>query len=175
MIAFALAVIVIYLVLAAQFESFRDPLIIMMSVPLSIFGAIIPLNLGLGTLNIYTQVGLITLIGLITKHGILLVEFANQQREMHGLDRFEAIVASAKVRLRPILMTTAAMSLGVVPLIVASGAGAAARYSMGLVIFTGVIIGTMFTLFVVPMFYTFIAAKELAHDDEAEAARPEPA
>ncbi|HRP77616.1 MAG TPA: efflux RND transporter permease subunit [Aquamicrobium sp.] len=175
MIAFALAVIVIYLVLAAQFESFRDPLIIMMSVPLSIFGAIIPLNLGLGTLNIYTQVGLITLIGLITKHGILLVEFANQQREMHGLDRFEAIVASAKVRLRPILMTTAAMSLGVVPLIVASGAGAAARYSMGLVIFTGVIIGTMFTLFVVPMFYTFIAAKELAHDDEAEVARPEPA
>lgn len=170
MIAFALAVIVIYLVLAAQFESFRDPLIIMMSVPLSIFGAIIPLNLGLGTLNIYTQVGLITLIGLITKHGILLVEFANQQREEHGLDRFEAIVASAKVRLRPILMTTAAMSLGVVPLIIASGAGAAARYSMGLVIFTGVIVGTMFTLFVVPMFYTFIARKELAHDDEAEVA-----
>ncbi len=166
MIAFALAVVVIYLVLAAQFESFRDPLIIMMSVPLSIFGAIIPLNLGLGTLNIYTQVGLITLIGLITKHGILLVEFANQQREMHGLDRFEAIVASAKVRLRPILMTTAAMSLGVVPLIIASGAGAAARYSMGLVIFTGVIIGTMFTLFVVPMFYTFIARKEIAHDED---------
>src|SRR5690606_17769421 len=120
LIAFALAVVVIYLVLAAQFESFRDPLIILMSVPLSIFGAIIPLNLGLGTLNIYTQVGLITLIGRITKHGILLVEFANQQREMHGLDRFEAIVASAKVRLRPILMTTAAMSHGVVPLIVAS-------------------------------------------------------
>ncbi|MCO5147312.1 MAG: efflux RND transporter permease subunit [Aquamicrobium sp.] len=166
MIAFGLAVIVIYLVLAAQFESFRDPLIIMMSVPLSIFGAIVPLNLGLGTLNIYTQVGLITLIGLITKHGILLVEFANQQREIHGLDRFEAIVASAKVRLRPILMTTAAMSLGVVPLIIASGAGAAARYSMGLVIFTGVIIGTMFTLFVVPMFYTFIARKEIAHDED---------
>lgn len=166
MIAFALAVVVIYLVLAAQFESFRDPLIIMMSVPLSIFGAVVPLNLGLGTLNIYTQVGLITLIGLITKHGILMVEFANQQREAHGLDRFEAIVASAKVRLRPILMTTAAMSLGVVPLIIASGAGAAARYSMGLVIFTGVIVGTMFTLFVVPMFYTFIARKELAHDED---------
>jgi len=172
MIAFALAVVVIYLVLAAQFESFRDPLIIMMSVPLSIFGAIIPLNLGLGTLNIYTQVGLITLIGLITKHGILLVEFANQQREEHGLDAFEGIVASAKVRLRPILMTTAAMSLGVVPLIVASGAGAAARYSMGLVIFTGVIVGTMFTLFVVPMFYTFISRKEMAHgeDDVPQAA-----
>jgi len=163
MIAFALAVIVIYLVLAAQFESFRDPLIIMMSVPLSIFGAIVPLNIGLGTLNIYTQVGLITLIGLITKHGILMVEFANQQREQHGLDRFEAIVASAKTRLRPILMTTAAMSLGVVPLIIAAGAGAAARYSMGLVIFTGILVGTLFTLFVVPMFYTFISRKELVH------------
>ncbi len=161
-IAFAAAIVVIYLVLAAQFESFRDPLIIMMSVPLCIFGAMLPLNLGLGTLNIYTQVGLITLIGLITKHGILLVEFANQQRELHGLNRRDAIVASAKVRLRPILMTTAAMALGVVPLIVSSGAGAAARYSMGLVIFTGILIGTMFTLFVVPMFYTLISRRELA-------------
>jgi multidrug efflux pump len=173
LIAFALAVVVIYLVLAAQFESFRDPLIIMMSVPLSIFGAIVPLNLGLGTLNIYTQVGLITLIGLITKHGILLVEFANQQRELHGLTRREAIVASAKVRLRPILMTTAAMALGVVPLIIASGAGAAARYSMGLVIFSGVLVGTVFTLFVVPMFYTFISRKELVRHEPLEpAARP---
>ncbi|WP_322416661.1 efflux RND transporter permease subunit [Mesorhizobium huakuii] len=163
LIAFAAAVIVIYLVLAAQFESFRDPLIIMMAVPLSIFGAIVPLNLGLGTLNIYTQVGLITLIGLITKHGILLVEFANQQREAHGMRRRDAIIASAKVRLRPILMTTAAMALGVVPLITSSGAGAAARYSMGLVIFTGILVGTMFTLFVVPMFYTFIASKDLPH------------
>ncbi|WP_404925520.1 efflux RND transporter permease subunit [Mesorhizobium sp. ORM16] len=161
LIAFGAAVIVIYLVLAAQFESFRDPLIIMMAVPLSIFGAIVPLNLGLGTLNIYTQVGLITLIGLITKHGILLVEFANQQREIHGMRRRDAIIASAKVRLRPILMTTAAMALGVVPLITSSGAGAAARYSMGLVIFTGILVGTMFTLFVVPMFYTFIASKDL--------------
>ncbi|TWH01239.1 multidrug efflux pump [Mesorhizobium sp. J18] len=163
LIAFMLAVVVIYLVLAAQFESFRDPLIIMMTVPLSIFGAVVPLNIGLGTLNIYTQVGLITLVGLITKHGILLVEFANQQREERGLSRREAIVASAKVRLRPILMTTAAMSLGVVPLIIATGAGAAARYSMGLVIFTGILIGTMFTLFVVPMFYTFISRKEIVH------------
>ncbi|RWA68854.1 efflux RND transporter permease subunit [Mesorhizobium sp.] len=163
LIAFAAAVIVIYLVLAAQFESFRDPLIIMMAVPLSIFGAIVPLNIGLGTLNIYTQVGLITLIGLITKHGILLVEFANQQREIHGMRRRDAIIASAKVRLRPILMTTAAMALGVVPLIISSGAGAAARYSMGLVIFTGILVGTMFTLFVVPMFYTFIAGKDLPH------------
>lgn len=163
LIAFAAAVVVIYLVLAAQFESFRDPLIIMMAVPLSIFGAIVPLNIGLGTLNIYTQVGLITLIGLITKHGILLVEFANQQREAHGMRRRDAIIASAKVRLRPILMTTAAMALGVVPLIISSGAGAAARYSMGLVIFTGILVGTMFTLFVVPMFYTFIASKDLPH------------
>jgi multidrug efflux pump len=170
LIAFALAVVVIYLVLAAQFESFRDPLIIMMSVPLSIFGAIVPLNIGLGTLNIYTQVGLITLIGLITKHGILLVEFANQQREEHGLDRRQAIVAAAKVRLRPILMTTAAMALGVLPLILAEGAGAAARYSMGLVIFSGILIGTTFTLFVVPMFYTLISREELA----PKAERPDP-
>ncbi|PSM17980.1 MULTISPECIES: efflux RND transporter permease subunit [Nitratireductor] len=166
LLAFGLALIVIYLVLAAQFESFRDPFIIMMSVPLSIFGAIVPLNLGLGTLNIYTQVGLITLIGLITKHGILLVEFANQQRHEHGLDRFAAIIASAKVRLRPILMTTAAMALGVVPLITAQGAGAAARYSMGLVIFSGILVGTLFTLFVVPMFYTLITRRELAPEPE---------
>jgi multidrug efflux pump len=173
-IAFALAIVVIYLVLAAQFESFRDPLIILMSVPLSIFGAILPLNIGLSTLNIYTQVGLITLIGLITKHGILLVEFANQQREANGLDRRAAIIASAKVRLRPILMTTAAMSLGVVPLILASGAGAAARYAMGLVIFSGLIIGTAFTLFVVPMFYTFIASREISarHGGAEGAAQP---
>jgi len=169
LVAFVLAVVVIYLVLSAQFESFRNPLIIMMSVPLSIFGAIVPLNLGLGTLNIYTQVGLITLIGLITKHGILLVEFANQQRESRGLSRREAIVASARVRLRPILMTTAAMSLGVVPLITASGAGAAARYSMGLVIFSGILVGTMFTLFVVPMFYTFLARRDVAREAEAPA------
>ncbi len=167
LIAFALAIVVIYLVLAAQFESFRDPLIILMSVPLSIFGAIVPLNIGLGTLNIYTQVGMITLIGLITKHGILIVEFANQQRREHGMNRRQAVVAAAKVRLRPILMTTAAMSLGVVPLILAAGAGAAARYSMGLVIFTGILVGTMFTLFVVPMFYTLISAKTLAEGQHA--------
>ncbi|MFC6489374.1 efflux RND transporter permease subunit [Nitratireductor sp. GCM10026969] len=170
LIAFVLAVVIIYLVLAAQFESFRDPLIILMSVPLSIFGAMLPLNLGLGTLNIYTQVGLITLIGLITKHGILLVEFANQQREHHGMRRRDAIVASARVRLRPILMTTGAMSLGVVPLITASGAGAAARYSMGLVIFTGILVGTLFTLFVVPMFYTYISSKDVPEQAE----KPDP-
>ncbi len=166
LLAFAAAIVVIYLVLAAQFESFRDPFIILMSVPLSIFGAIVPLNLGLGTLNIYTQVGLITLIGLITKHGILLVEFANQARRTRGLSRREAIVAAAKVRLRPILMTTAAMALGVIPLIIASGAGAAARYSVGLVIFSGITVGTIFTLFVVPAFYTLISRAEMAKPAE---------
>jgi multidrug efflux pump len=162
LLAFAAALVVIYLVLAAQFESFRDPFIIMMSVPLSIFGAVLPLYLGLGTLNIYTQVGLITLIGLITKHGILMVEFANQQRE-HGLSRRRAIVAAAKTRLRPILMTTAAMALAVVPLIIAEGAGAAARQAMGLVIFTGLLVGTIFTLFVVPMFYSLISRSDAAY------------
>jgi multidrug efflux pump len=156
LIAFGLAVIIIYLVLAAQFESFRDPLIIMLTVPLSIFGALVPLNIGLATLNIYTQVGLITLVGLITKHGILMVQFANQQREQ-GLSKHDAIVEGARVRLRPILMTTAAMVLGVMPLIIASGAGAKARFSIGLVIAAGMAIGTLFTLFVLPMFYTFIA------------------
>ncbi len=173
LIAFALAVVVIYLVLAAQFESFRDPLIIMMSVPLSIFGAIVPLNLGLGTLNIYTQVGLITLVGLITKHGILMVEFANAQREEHGMSKREAIVEAAKERLRPILMTTAAMVLGVSPLIVAEGAGAAARYSIGLVICSGMSVGTLFTLFVVPMFYMYIGHPDKPVSAEDGAARAE--
>lgn len=168
-VAFVLAIVVIYLVLAAQFESFRDPLIILMSVPLSMFGAIVPLNLGLDTLNIYTQVGLITLIGLITKHGILMVEFANQIRREEGLGRLDGIIRSASVRLRPILMTTAATALGVVPLMLAAGSGAAARFSIGLVIFSGLLIGTLFTLFVVPMFYTFISPAELAKAAERPA------
>jgi multidrug efflux pump len=138
-----------------------------MSVPLSIFGALIPLNIGLGTLNIYTQVGLITLIGLITKHGILMVQFAEQLRAT-GVPRLEAIIHAAGVRLRPILMTTAAMVLGVVPLITASGAGASARYSIGLVIATGMAVGTMFTLFVVPMFYTYIAESDAAKKKDLE-------
>jgi multidrug efflux pump len=168
LIAFGLAIVVIYLVLAAQFESFRDPLIIMLTVPLSIFGALVPLNLGVATLNIYTQVGLITLIGLITKHGILMVEFANQQRE-HGVPKRQAIVEAARVRLRPVLMTTAAMVMGVVPLIIASGAGAKARFSIGLVIAAGMAIGTLFTLFVLPMFYTFIARRDEPRRIEAHA------
>ncbi len=174
LIAFAAALVVIYLLLAAQFESFRDPLIIMMSVPLSIFGAILPLNLGLGSLNIYTQVGLITLIGIITKHGILLVEFANQ-RQAAGLTVREAIVESAKVRLRPILMTTAALALAVVPLMVAAGAGAAARQAMGLVIFSGLMVGTFFTLFVVPMFYTYISRPRNTPDAHTALAAAAPA
>jgi multidrug efflux pump len=157
LLAFGAALVVIYLVLAAQFESFRDPFIILMSVPLSIFGAMLPLFFGASTLNIYTQVGLITLIGLITKHGILMVEFANQQREEHGLSRRQAIVAAAKTRLRPILMTTAAMVVAMVPLLLATGAGAQSRFNIGLVIAAGMTLGTLFTLFVVPVFYTYIA------------------
>lgn len=167
LIAFGLAIVVIYLVLAAQFESFRDPLIIMLTVPLSIFGALVPLNIGISTLNIYTQVGLITLIGLITKHGILMVQFANQQRA-NGLPKRQAIIEAGRVRLRPILMTTAAMVMGVVPLIVASGAGAKARFSIGLVIAAGMSIGTLFTLFVLPMFYTYIARSDAAPAPEPE-------
>ncbi len=162
LIAFGLAVVVIYLVLAAQFESFRDPLIIMMAVPLSIFGALVPLNMGLSTINIYTQVGLITLVGLITKHGILMVQFANQLRETRGLSKQEAIIEAAQIRLRPILMTTAAMVLGVMPLILSTGAGAKARFSIGLVIAAGMGIGTIFTLFVVPMFYTLLSSRQRA-------------
>lgn len=178
LLAFALAVVVIYLVLAATFESFRDPLIIMMAVPLSLFGATLFLNLGLGTINIYTEVGLITLVGLITKHGILMVQFANQQRELRGLDRRAAIIEAARIRLRPILMTTFAMVLGVLPLILSSGAGAKARFSMGLVIATGMSIGTVFTLFVVPMFYTFLSSRTRSvggSRETATAAAPHPA
>lgn len=159
--AFVLAILVIYLVLAAQFESFRDPFIILMSVPLAIFGVIAPLNVGLGTLNIYTQIGMIALIGIITKHGILLVEFANQQRHELGLSREAGMVQAARLRLRPILMTTIATAVGVVPLMTADGAGAAARFAMGLVIFSGITVGTLFTLFIVPTVYTLISPKDM--------------
>ncbi|MBA2657932.1 MAG: efflux RND transporter permease subunit [Tatlockia sp.] len=156
--AFFLAIIVIFLVLAAQYESFRDPLIVLISVPMSICGALIPLNLGAASINIYTQVGLITLIGLISKHGILIVDFANQlQRDKH-LDRRAAVEEAAAIRLRPILMTTAAMVFGVLPLLLASGAGAVSRFDIGLVISSGLLIGTGFTLFVVPTMYTYLAA-----------------
>lgn len=151
------ATIIVFLVLAAQFESFRDPVVILVSVPMALFGALLFINLGLASLNIYTQVGLVTLMGLISKHGILIVQFANELQRS-GLSKREALEQAAAVRLRPILMTTAAMVLGVVPLVVASGAGAAGRHAMGLVIFTGLSIGTLFTLFVVPSMYMFLAA-----------------
>ncbi|SBO12935.1 Efflux pump membrane transporter BepE [Vibrio mediterranei] len=154
---FALALIIIYLVLAAQFESFKDPLVVLTSVPLSIFGAMIPLYLGLDTLNIYTEVGLVTLIGLISKHGILIVEFANQTQAEFGGDKIAAVKKAAAERLRPVLMTTAAMVIGVVPLLTAAGAGAESRFSIGLVITVGMSVGTLFTLFVVPTVYTFLA------------------
>ena len=154
---FGFALIIIFLALSAQFESFRDPLIILVSVPMSIAGALIFIALGIGgaTLNIYTEVGLVTLMGLISKHGILIVEFANNKQK-EGLSKREAIESAASIRLRPILMTTAAMVLGVLPLIFATGAGAVSRFNIGLVIATGIAIGTLFTLFVVPAVYLAI-------------------
>lgn len=165
---FLFALIIIYLSLAALFNSFVDPVIILVSVPMSLAGALIFINVGIGgaSINIYTQVGLVTLMGLVSKHGILMVEVANELRAM-GRNRTEAIIEAASIRLRPILMTTAAMVLGVVPLITASGAGAVSRFNMGLVIATGLSIGTLFTLFVVPVAYALIAHR--GHASTAEA------
>jgi multidrug efflux pump len=161
---FAFALIIIFLALAALFESFRDPLTILISVPMSIAGALVFINIGIGgaSLTIYTEVGLVTLMGLISKHGILMVEVANEEQAA-GKTKREAIVAAAGIRLRPILMTTAAMVLGVIPLILATGAGAASRFDMGLVIAAGLSIGTIFTLFVVPAVYMAIAARHRTH------------
>ncbi|MHB1666557.1 efflux RND transporter permease subunit [Thiomonas sp.] len=170
-LTFGFALVIIFLALAAQFESFRDPIIILVSVPMAISGALLFINLGIGgaSLNIYTEVGLVTLIGLISKHGILIVEFANNlQRE--GRTKREAIEHAAGMRLRPILMTTAAMVLGVVPLITATGAGAVSRFNMGLVIATGLSIGTLFTLFVVPAMYMMLGADH-SHEARAKALR----
>jgi len=156
-ITFFFALIIIFLVLAAQFESLRDPLVIMISVPMAISGALLPLFFGVATINIYTQVGLVTLIGLISKHGILMVAFARDLQINEGLDRRAAIEMAARVRLRPILMTTAAMVTGLIPLLLATGAGAASRFSIGLVVVAGMSIGTLFTLFVLPAVYVAIA------------------
>ncbi|MCX2688365.1 MexW/MexI family multidrug efflux RND transporter permease subunit [Pseudomonas sp. DCB_AW] len=155
--AFLAALVVIYLVLAAQYESLVDPLIILVTVPLSMCGALLPLALGWATLNIYTQIGLVTLIGLISKHGILMVEFANEIQVRDNLDRAAAIMRAAQIRLRPVLMTTAAMTFGVIPLLFASGAGANSRFGLGVVIVCGMLIGTLFTLFVLPAIYTWLA------------------
>jgi multidrug efflux pump len=149
---FLMALAFIYLVLAAQFESFRDPLMIMVSVPLSMTGALLALWLTGGTLNVYSQIGLVTLIGLITKHGILIVDFANKQQQ-EGVERMAAIIEASRLRLRPILMTTAAMILGAIPLALASGAGAESRQQIGWVIVGGMSLGTLLTLFVVPCVY----------------------
>lgn len=156
-ITFGLALAIIYLVLAAQFESFRDPLVILVTVPLSICGALIPLFLGFSSMNIYTQVGLVTLIGLISKHGILIVEFANQLQREKGMALREAVEASAAIRLRPVLMTTAAMVFAMIPLLLAQGAGAVSRFDIGMVIASGLTIGTLFTLFVLPAVYLAVA------------------
>ena len=161
-ITFVFALIIIFLVLAAQFESLRDPLVILVSVPMSICGAMMPLFFGLASMNIYTQVGLVTLIGLISKHGILMVAFANELQVSERLDRRRAIEQAARVRLRPILMTTAAMVVGLIPLLTASGAGAASRFSIGVVVVAGMSIGTLFTLFVLPAVYTVLAKDHLA-------------
>ena len=157
-VTFFFSILIIFLALSALFESFRDPLIVLISVPMSICGAMIFIAMGIGgaTLNIYTQIGLVTLIGLISKHGILIVQFANDLQK-EGKTKREAIEMAASIRLRPILMTTAAMVLGVFPLIIATGAGAVSRYSIGLVISTGISIGTFFTLFMVPAMYMFLA------------------
>ncbi|MDQ7744326.1 efflux RND transporter permease subunit [Hydrogenophaga pseudoflava] len=155
-IVFALALLFIFLVLAAQFESFVDPFIILLSVPLSMLGALAALRLTGGTLNVFSQIGLITLVGLISKHGILIVEFANQLREQ-GQSKLEAVTAAAALRLRPILMTTGAMVLGALPLALASGAGAESRQQIGWVIVGGMSVGTLLTIFVVPTMYMLLA------------------
>ncbi len=167
LIALFFAIIIIFLVLAAQFESWRDPFVILVSVPLAFCGALIPIFLGAATINIYTQVGLVTLIGLISKHGILMVDFANKWQIQTGCSKREAIEHAAAVRLRPILMTTAAMVLGVVPLLLASGAGAVSRFDIGLVIACGMTMGTLFTLFVVPTMYTFFARQHRPDQEQA--------
>ncbi len=156
-LTFFLSLLVIYLVLAAQFESWRDPLIILVSVPLSVAGALIFVTLGFASLNLYTQVGFITLIGLIAKNGILIVDFANRLQNEKQLSRRDAVLDAAAVRLRPILMTTLAMLVAMVPLLIATGPGAESRFQIGLVIATGLGIGTLFTLFVVPAFYAMLA------------------
>ncbi|SDX20684.1 efflux RND transporter permease subunit [Thiocapsa roseopersicina] len=156
-VTFFLSLLIIYLVLAAQFESWRDPFVILMSVPLTIAGALAFLFLGFASVNIYTQVGLITLIGLIAKNGILIVEFSNQLREREGLSKREAVEQASAIRLRPILMTTVSMLVAMIPLLIATGPGAVSRFDIGLVIITGLGIGTLFTLFVVPAFYMLLS------------------
>jgi multidrug efflux pump len=172
-ITFLLALGFIYLVLAAQFESFIDPFIIMFSVPLSITGALLALWLSGHTLNVYSQIGLVTLVGLITKHGILIVEFANQLQE-EGQDKLAAVIESASLRLRPILMTTGAMVLGALPLALAHGAGAESGQAIGWVIVGGMSLGTVLTLFVIPTAYLLIARRRHPLENEEMTLTEEP-
>ncbi|BES73063.1 multidrug efflux RND transporter permease subunit MexW [Marinobacter nanhaiticus D15-8W] len=176
-VTFFLSLLVIYLVLAAQFESWRDPFIILVSVPMSVAGAMAFIVTGMATMNIYTQVGLITLIGVVSKNGILIVEFANQLQHEKGLNKLEAVIEAAAIRLRPIIMTSLALIVAMVPLLMAVGPGAQSRFAIGLTIATGLGIGTLFTLFVLPAFYVLLAKDHNADKDEgakAHAAEPEP-
>lgn len=168
-LVFVLALGFIYLVLSAQFESFRDPVIIMLTVPLSMTGALGALYLAGGTLNVYSQIGLVTLVGLITKHGILIVEFANQQ-QVQGRERLQAVIEASVLRLRPILMTTGAMVLGALPLALSTGAGAESRQQIGLVIVGGMTLGTLLTLFVIPTVYSYLGAHHRPEPEHAAAA-----
>ncbi len=164
--AIVLALILVYLLMSAQFNSFRDSLIVMLTIPMSVAGALIFMTLGFATLNIYTEIALITLLGLITKQGILVVQFANQIQLTEGLSKREAVQKAAAVRLRPILMTTLAMVFGVLPLIASSGAGAPPRHQLGLVIATGLGIGAFFSLYIVPVMYLYIARDHSQHTAE---------
>jgi multidrug efflux pump subunit AcrB len=156
-LTFTFAIVVVFLVLAAQYESLRDPFIILTTVPLAMFGALIPMFLWQVSMNIYSQVGLITLIGLVSKHGILIVEFANEIQVRDKIPPREAVIKAASIRLRPILMTSFSTIIGIMPLVVAGGAGAASRQAIGITIVSGFAIGTLFTLFVLPVIYTFFA------------------
>jgi multidrug efflux pump len=157
--AFLLALVLIFLILAAQFESFVDPLIIMITVPLALAGAVLSLSIFGQTINIFSQIGIIMLIGLVTKNGILIVEFANKQREM-GLNKFDAVVEAASARLRPILMTTLATALGALPIALALGSAGKSRIPLGIVIIGGLLFSLILTLFVVPALYSYISRKK---------------
>jgi multidrug efflux pump len=168
---FVLALLFIFLVLSAQFESFVDPLIILLAVPLSLVGALAALQVSGGTINVFSQIGLITLVGLITKHGILIVEFSNQLRQQ-GRGVTDAVMEAASLRLRPILMTTGAMVLGAVPLALATGAGAESRQQIGWVIVGGMSVGTLLTIFVVPTVYSLFARKDVPGEITTPALAP---
>ena len=167
MFAFMLALVFIYLVLAAQFESFRDPLIIMFTVPLALIGAMVALWYFGQTMNIFSQIGIIMLVGLVSKNGILIVEFANQ-RKLAGLSMREAIEDSAVSRLRPILMTSLSTVLGILPMAMATGAGAESRVAMGIAVVGGMVCSTLLTLFVIPAIYTYLSSKEVKIIEEIE-------